>query len=76
LDLSNLGASAAAAFGGEEKEDAEAEAAQDHSSSSMVGGGGCVFQRAKCMGVHFFGSWFMSLPLQVLMAPEVRRSFV
>lgn len=34
--------------------------------------GGCVFQRAKCMGVHFAGAYFMSLPLQVLTTPEVR----
>lgn len=42
-------------------------------SGSGVGmaGGGCVFQRARCMGVHFLGSYFMSLPLQVLTAPEV-----
>lgn len=44
----------------------------DPSSSPSPSTGACFFQRAKCMGVHFFGSWFMSLPLRVLTAPEVK----
>ena len=79
LDLSNLGAGGSAATGaGHDDEAAEAVGMDlslmgSGSSGSGVGkAGGCVFQRAKCMGVHFAGAYFMSLPLQVLTAPEVR----
>ena len=51
------------------------ELSQDEQDLNMLGSDGdseprCVFQLPKCLALHFYGSWFMCLPLLVQSAPE------
>lgn len=51
------------------------ELSQDEQDLNMLGSNGdvktrCIFQLPKCLALHFYGSWFMCLPLLVQSAPE------
>ena len=51
------------------------ELSQDEQDLNMLSDNGdveprCVFQLPKCLALHFYGSWFMCLPLLVQSAPE------